>query len=151
MEEQKRENVQFVTAEEIRPLRHKMLRQGKDFSTTKYERDNEKNTFHLAAFVDNKIVSCATFYPEETNKFMSKKSFRLRGMATDSDYFRKGFGARIMRKAIQILTIKGCDLLWCNARLVAVKFYKSIGMIAAGDLFNISDIGPHYYMYKRLK
>ena len=40
-------HIKLVDAEAIRPLRHKMLRQGKNYSTTSYKRDNEKNTFHL--------------------------------------------------------------------------------------------------------
>ena len=40
-------NIKLVEAKDIRPLRHKMLRQGKKFSTTSYNRDNEEHTFHL--------------------------------------------------------------------------------------------------------
>ncbi len=43
-------NIKLVTAEQIRTLRHKMLRQGKDFATTVYDKDNEQDTFHLGAF-----------------------------------------------------------------------------------------------------
>jgi len=42
------------------------------------------------------------------------------------------------------------DLLWCNARLVAIEFYKKVGLKTIGNQFNISDIGPHYVMYKKL-
>ena len=143
-------NIKLVTAEQIRTLRHKMLRQGKDFATTAYDKDNKQDTFHLGAFKEDKIISCATFYPENTRKTKSNKAYRLRGMATVSDYFRKGFGAKIMHQAYKILNSRNCDLLWCNARLVALKFYKSVGMCEIGDIFNISDIGAHYYMYKRL-
>jgi len=41
-------------------------------------------------------------------------------------------------------------MVWCNARLVAVEFYKSIGFKIIGDLFDIQGIGPHYYMYKKI-
>ena len=144
-------HIKLVDAEEIRSLRHKMLRQGKEFSTTSYDRDNEKLTFHLGFTIEEKIVSCATFYPEETNKIPSKNAYRLRGMATDYSYLRKGYGDQIMQEAFQILKSKECDLLWCNARLIAVPFYQSVGFQEIGDLFDISDIGPHYYMYKRIK
>ena len=56
-----------------------------------------------------------------------------------------------MTKAFNILKKRNCDLIWCNARLVAVSFYHAVGMKEIGDLFDISDIGPHYYMYKRIK
>ena len=144
-------HIKLVDVEAILPLRHKMLRQGKTYSTTSYKRDNEGPTFHLGVTVEEKIVSCATFYPEETNKNRDKNAYRLRGMATDSSYLRKGYGRQIMHEAFQILKSKECDLLWCNARLIAVPFYQSLGFQEVGELFDISDIGPHYYMHKRIK
>ena len=41
-------------------------------------------------------------------------------------------------------------MLWCNARLVAVEFYKYNGFKIIGNLFDIAGIGPHYYMYKKI-
>ena len=143
-------HIKLVEAEEIRPLRHKMLRQGHDYSTTAYRRDNEKLTFHLGVTLEEKIVSCATFYPEETNKMGGNNPYRLRGMATDSIYLRNGYGKQIMQEAFQILKLKKCNLLWCNARILAVPFYQSVGLQEIGDLFDIADIGPHYYMYKEI-
>lgn len=151
MQVQTNSHIKLVDAEDIRPLRHKMLRQGKEFSTTSYKRDNEEDTFHLGVFVGNEIVSCATFYPENTDKIHAKNSYRLRGMATHENYSRNGYGMKIMKEAFDILKNRNCDLIWCNARLVAVSFYHSVGMKEIGDLFDISDIGPHYYMYKRIK
>lgn len=147
---QVKSHIQFVSAKEIRPLRHKMLRKGKDFSTTSYKRDNDENTFHLGVFVEKKIVSCTTFYPENTTIVASKNAYRLRGMATDSDCSRKGYGMKMMKEAFAVLKSKNCDVLWCNARLIAVPFYHAVGMKEIGELFDISDIGPHYYMYKKL-
>ena len=64
--------IKEVSAKQIRKLRHITLRQGKPFSTTTYKKDSFLETFHLAAFENNKIVSCATFYPEVTKVFKSK-------------------------------------------------------------------------------
>tara|TARA_B100000945_G_scaffold30599_1_gene21014 strand:+ start:325 stop:759 length:435 start_codon:yes stop_codon:yes gene_type:complete len=142
--------IKEVDAEQIRPLRHKELRQGKPFSTTSYQKDNEKETFHLACYINNKIVSCATFYPEKSDVFQAKKAYRLRGMATDEKYRKKGCGKKIMQEAFKKIKNKKGDLLWCNARLIAVEFYKKLGLSPSGDLFNISDIGPHYLMHRKL-
>ena len=105
----------------------------------------------MGVFLENNIVSCSTFYPEQTDKIPSKNAYRLRGMATDSSYLRKGYGNLIMQEAFQILKSRECDLLWCNARLIAVPFYQSVGFQEVGELFDIPEIGPHYYMYKRIK
>ena len=143
-------NIKLVEAKDIRLLRHKMLRQGKKFSTTSYNRDNEENTFHLAAFLGDEIVSCGTFYPEKTDRIYSKNSYRLRGMATDVNFRRKGFGRELMLASFQKLKLLKADILWCNARLVAISFYKSLGFKIIGEIFDIKDIGPHYYMYKEI-
>ena len=143
-------NIKLVEAKDIRLLRHKMLRQGKKFSTTSYNRDNEENTFHLAAFLGDEIVSCGTFYPEKTDRIYSKNSYRLRGMATDVNFRRKGFGRELMLASFQKLKLLKADILWCNARLVAISFYKSLGFKIIGDIFDIKEIGPHYYMYKEI-
>ena len=139
-----------IDAEKIRPLRHRELRQGQPFSTTSYLLDNDKDTFHMACMLNDKVVTCATFYPEETEKITSDNAYRLRGMATDTKYSRNGFGMEIMSKAFMILKNSDCDLLWCNARLVALSFYQAVGMKEIGNLFDISDIGPHYFMYKKI-
>ena len=142
--------IEYIDSKKIRLLRHKVLRKGKPFSTTSYNRDKDKNTIHLACIEKNRIVTCATFYPEKTNLIDSKNAYRLRGMATDENYRRKGYGKKIMEQSFIELTNKKCDLLWCNARIRALEFYKSIGFKTKGEKFNIGDIGDHYYMYKRL-
>jgi predicted N-acetyltransferase YhbS len=142
--------IKSVDADKIRPLRHSELRKGQDFSTTSYLRDNKESTFHMASILDSKIVTCATFYPEKSKKSNAVKSYRLRGMATDSNFQRKGYARELMRVAFLELKSKGADFLWCNARLGALDFYKSVGFKIKGDLFDIENIGLHYYMYKEI-
>jgi len=139
-----------VDAEKIRYLRHSELRKGQDFSTTSYLNDYEIDTFHMACIVDDKIVTCATFYPEKSIKIKSKNAYRLRGMATDSRFTRKGYASNLIAESFKELKKRDCDMVWCNARLVAVDFYKSVGFKIIGDLFDIEGIGPHYYMYKEI-
>ena len=139
-----------VDAKKIRPLRHSELRKGQDFSTTSYLKDYEESTFHMACIVDDKTVTCATFYPEKSMKIKSDNAYRLRGMATDSNFQRKGYASDLMEEAFKELTKIDCDIVWCNARLVAVDFYKSVGFKITGELFDIVGIGPHYYMHKEL-
>jgi len=143
-------NITKVDAEKVRPLRHSELRKGQDFSTTFYLEDYEADTFHMGCMVDEKIVTCASFYPEESIKIKSNNAYRLRGMATDSNFQRKGYATDLITESFKELKEKESDLLWCNARLGAVDFYKSVGFKITGDLFDIQGIGPHYYMYKEI-
>jgi ribosomal protein S18 acetylase RimI-like enzyme len=143
-------NISKVDAEKVRPLRHSELRKGQDFSTTSYIEDYEAGTFHMACIVDEKIVTCASFYSEKSTKIKSENAYRLRGMATDSNFQRKGYATDLMRESFKELKNRGCDMVWCNARLVAVDFYKSSGFKITGEIFDIAEIGPHYYMYKEI-
>ena len=139
-----------VNAEAIRPLRHSELRKGQDFSTTSYLRDHDHETFHMACFKEEKIVVCATFYPEHTEKSQAENAYRLRGMATEEGKRRKGYGKEIIKKIEKILIKKKQNYIWCKARLEALEFYKKLGFLVIGEKFNIKDIGPHYIMYKKL-
>ena len=141
--------IKKVDAEEVRPLRHSELRKGQDFSTTSYIEDYEVGTFHMACIVDEKIVTCASYYPEKSIKIKSNMAYRLRGMATDSNFQRKGYASDLMQESFKELKQRDCDVVWCNARLGAVDFYKSVGFKITGDLFDIAGIGPHYYMDKK--
>ena len=143
-------NIRKVDAKKVRPLRHSELRKGQDFSTTSYLEDYEVDTFHMACIVDEKIVTCASFYPEKSIKIKSNNAYRLRGMATASNFQRKGYATDLMSESFKELKNRDCDVVWCNARLVAVDFYKYIGFKITGDLFDIAGIGPHYYMYKEI-
>ena len=143
-------NISKVDAKKVRPLRHSELRKGQDFSTTSYLKDYEESTFHMACIVDGKAVTCATFYPEKSTNIKSENAYRLRGMATDSNFQRKGYALDLIAESFKELKKRDCDIVWCNARLVAVDFYKSVGLKIIGDLFDIAGIGPHYYMYKEL-
>ena len=142
--------IKKVNAFDIRKIRHRNLRQGKPFSTTTYKKDNEKKTFHLACIYNNVTISCATFYPENNKFFPNEKSYRLRGMATDTEYRKRGIGKKILLQAFEEIKKKKGTLLWCNARLIAVEFYKKLGLKTIGKEFDISDIGPHYLMYKKM-
>ena len=139
-----------VEADKIRSLRHSELRKGYNFSTTSYLKDYEEETFHLACVIDDMIITCATFYPQSSIKVKAKKAYRLRGMATDFNFKRQGYGTQLIQEAFVLLKEKGSDLLWCNARLVAVSFYEALGFKITGKIFDIKGIGPHYYMYKEI-
>ena len=142
--------IKRVATNMIRTLRHTELRKGQDFSTTSYLRDNEDSTFHFASILGDKVVTCATFYPEKSIELNAENAYRLRGMATDSIFQRKGYARELIIAAFLDLKAKGADLVWCNARIVALDFYKSIGFKIKGDQFDIETIGPHYYMYKEI-
>ena len=141
-------DIKVVAAKDIRPLRNLVLRPNLPIETTYYDLDNDIETFHLASIMDNTIISIGTFYPENDIELQTKNGYRLRGMATHPKFRRKSAATKLMKKSFVLLKEKKCDVLWCNARLVAVKFYKSLGFKITGKIFDIPSIGPHYKMYK---
>ena len=143
-------DIKKVAAKEIRPLRNLVLRPNLPIETTYYDLDDNKDTFHLASIMDNTIISIGTFYPENNVQLQTKNGYRLRGMATHPNYRRKSAATKLMEKSFVLLKEKKCDILWCNARLIAVEFYKSLGFKIVSEIFDIPSIGPHYKMYKSI-
>ena len=115
----------LVKAEEVRPLRHLVLRPGQSVDTTYYELDCHEKTIHLAAILNKQVISIATLYPENDLKLKSKNGYRLRGMATHPKYRRNSAATNLMLESFILLKNKNCDVLWCNARLNAVDFYPN--------------------------
>ncbi|MDO9039283.1 MAG: GNAT family N-acetyltransferase, partial [Lutibacter sp.] len=72
------------------------------------------------------------------------------GMATLNEYQGFGAGKLMLEKAVQILKEKDIDILWCNARIAAVEFYKKQGFQTFGEKFEISYVGEHYVMLKEM-
>ena len=141
-------DVKKVTTKDIRPLRNLVLRPNLPIETTYYDLDDDIETFHLASMMDSTIISIGTFYPENDIELQTKNGYRLRGMATHPKFRRKSAATKLMKESFVLLKEKKCDILWCNARLVAVEFYKSLGFKITGKIFDIPSIGPHYKMYK---
>ena len=142
--------IHIVKATDIRTLRNLVLRPNQPIETTFYDLDDHHKTFHLASKVNDLIISIGTFYPENDLDIQTTNGYRLRGMATHPKYRRNGAAAKLMVKAFQMLEEKNCDTIWCNSRLLAIDFYKSLWFKKIGPKFNISRIGPHYKMFKRL-
>ncbi len=149
-------NIKFITAEETRDLRNKILRPGQPRSSVHYDCDNFKNVFHLGCFKDNKIVAVATFFPETLDTLSFKEKalpsphYRLRGMATDPNYQGKGLGRETLAFAYEHLKSLGVKVLWCNARTSAINYYVKIGFQTMGEEFDIPGIGGHYVAFIKL-
>lgn len=112
--------------------------------------DDAPTTFHLGLFYECKLVTICTFLSEPHAEFNAGNPFRLRGMATDQNYARQGFGQILLQHGVVLLRQQYCDLIWCNARERAFPFYEKMGFRFHGPLFEMDRIGPHKVMYKYL-
>lgn len=125
-----------------------MLRPHGTLADCVFKGDDDELTFHLGAFVDGKLVSVASFYFENHQAFEAKHphQYRLRGMATLPEHQGQGLSSALLKIAFPLIKQNQCTLLWCNAREAAEGFYKKVGFVPTGEIFDLPMIGPHRLM-----
>ncbi|SMO84374.1 GNAT family N-acetyltransferase [Solitalea koreensis] len=144
-------HVKFISTEETYPLRHKILRPELTSGVCYFPKDNEPGTFHLATVYDGQIISVGTFTKSNLPFFSTPSQCHLKGMATSEAHRGLNAGSMLLKFAIDYLKGNNVELLWCNARITAVGFYKKLGFTEIGDTFEVEGIGLHKTMYIELK
>jgi GNAT superfamily N-acetyltransferase len=154
----------YVTAVYVGPvlvdcildLRHRILRAGLPIETARFEGDQGPHTTHYAAFQTNdelkptgRPICCATFM---LGTYEEVPAWQLRGMATEEAYRGCGVGNQLLNTAERELrshpVYAHVRLMWCNARVPAVRFYQRNGWKGVSDVFDIPTAGPHIQMTK---
>ncbi|WP_419173286.1 GNAT family N-acetyltransferase [Halobacteriovorax sp.] len=115
-----------------------------------FEGDTESGTFHLGAFIENNLVSVASFYFNRNSKFNIDNQYQLQGMATLEDFRKQGLSRELLNVAFPIIKQNFCNLVWCNARIEAAPFYQKLGFEISGDEFDVENIGKHILMYREI-
>ncbi len=141
--------IRRISTEEIRPLRHRILRPGQTYEETLYSGDDLDDTVHLGAFDGERLVGIASLYREDRPGGPSG-GWRLRGMATGAEVRGAGYGAGLLSACIEHVTASEGAELWCNARMPAVGFYRRAGLEVVGEEFDVTGIGPHVVMVRTL-
>lgn len=142
--------IKKISTTETLPLRQKVLKPFLRPDECINEGDDLLTTYHFGLFYSGELISIATFLQESHPEFSAGFPYRLRGMATNSQYQGHGFGQKLLRYGVEYLRQKRCDLIWFNARQTAFPFYKKLGFLQHGPLFEMKNIGPHKVMYKPL-
>jgi GNAT superfamily N-acetyltransferase len=112
--------------------------------------DNREDAFHVGVFSEETLISVGSFFQLSSPRLHYSTQYRLRAMATDSDYRRLHAGELLLSFACHELHKRGVPVIWCDARLVAVPFYESNGFSKFSDLYEVPLIGPHHFMWKEL-
>jgi len=140
--------VKRIEAWQTRSLRHTVLWPHiEKVEDCNIDIDQREDGIHLGAFDGERIVSIASFFEMRSDKIEHGKQYRLRAMATDPEYRRTGAGKRIIEEGINQLREREVDVLWCNARKVALNFYLKLGFDVIDEWYDIPLIGPHKFMY----
>ena len=141
-------SIRSAKAEELVDLRHRVLRVGLPREEAIFPGDDLPGSRHFGAFDEESAVCCATFHRSE---YEGELAWRLRGMATDEGFRSQGVGREVLKYAEEaLLADDPIRLLWCNARIAAVRFYQSQGWGIVSELFDIPTAGLHHRMVKRL-
>ncbi|MCB9171245.1 MAG: GNAT family N-acetyltransferase [Flavobacteriales bacterium] len=138
--------IRSIPVERTLELRRKVLRPHQRPEDLVFTHDHDEAAFHLGAFEAGTLVGVASFTPESHAEVAALRPYRLRGMAVRPDRQRQGIGSALMRHARVLLAQAGCDMLWCNARAVALPFYRREGLRILGAPFVIEGIGEHHLM-----
>lgn len=141
--------IRIIDTESTYPLRIEILRKGIALDY-KFVGDEEKNTFHIGAFIEEECVGIASCMKKEHALFKGENVYQLRGMAVKKDIQKTGIGKEIVLKTEEILKERNASMVWCNAREIAVGFYEKLGYKTIGEKFQIPKVGPHYVMFKSL-
>jgi GNAT superfamily N-acetyltransferase len=142
--------VKEINAAQTTSIRSEILRPGQDISNCIYPHDEDKTTFHIAAFEDDVQASIVSFYLEKNPLFTEETQYRFRGMATLEKYRNKGLASAILHYAFNKLRSQNVDLVWCNARTNALVLYQKLNMEICSEEFDIPGIGPHLLLKLKL-
>ncbi len=143
--------VAIIKSKDCIDLRSRILRPNQPVELCHFAEDNFDSTFHLGIFKNERIVSNGTFMQNTNPHFSDNKNvYRLRGMATDTQFQGQGLGRLILEKSEVFLKQKNCEIVWFNARESAFGFYEKCGYKKIGDMFDIAGVGAHKVMFKKL-
>jgi GNAT superfamily N-acetyltransferase len=143
--------IRAVGAEDVRPIRRRVLRAGLPNPNVEFPGDDADDTLHAGAFVDGRLVAVATILrrppPDDPE---ASAAWQVRGMATEPVARRRGLGGDLLERCLDHAARAGGRLVWCNARIRAAPFYERHGFVREGDVFDVVDLGPHVRMHRRV-
>ncbi len=137
-----------IPAKAVIPIRQQVLRIGEPEENCWFEGDLLSSTHHFGLHVDRQLVGIVSVYKNNSNLFTQKNQYQIRGMAVLQHYQKQGFGEQMLAFAEVELKNLQCDLIWFNARKVAVGFYEKLGYCSVGHFFDVGQIGEHIVMFK---
>lgn len=113
--------------------------------------DDLPDVVHVAALEDGSAVGACVLQPAGYPHRAEPGSWQLRGMATADGRRGRGVGALVIGGAVDVVTGRGGQFLWCKARAVAIAFYERNGFVVDTSEYVEPETGlPHRDMYLRL-
>jgi len=108
-------------------MRHKAMYP--DESPEVVELPDDEEGIHFGLFDNNQLISVASWFRR------SETEAQFRKLATLEQFRNLGYGAHLMKYIINFSKMEGIKVLWCNARLDALNFYRRLGFIETETRF----------------
>lgn len=125
-------------------LRMEILRKPLHLTFQTEELDREKDDILIGAFDEVKILGCCLLTK------VDNECIRLRQMAVQNNFQRKGIGVAIMNFAENIARDMGYRKIIMHARKSAIGFYEKLDYKVTGKEFEEISL-PHFIMEKKLR
>lgn len=161
MSEQSAIRVVRITPAQTHALRRDVLRDGDPEAEVVWPRDDDSQTCHFGAVKDGAVVAIGTVYaapiapqawaPRGGSEIPPGQHWQFRGMASAAHARGSGCGAAVLEAIFSHVRSVGAgtpQLVWCNARVIAIGFYEKYGMAIVSDRFDIPTVGPHVVMQR---
>ena len=142
--------IKKITAFETIIVRHPVLRPGRPVESCHFEGDDLTTTSHFGLFFESELVGVISAFKAKNKLFSEENQFQIRGMAVLDKFQKMGFGEALLNYCENEIRLNNGELIWFNAREIAVGFYTKSGYEILGDLFQIPDVGPHYILFKKI-
>lgn len=121
-------------------LRKEVLYKARGISADDY--NEEDNHIQIAGFFAEDLIATCSLVPEGD-------TCRMRYVDIKSDFQGSGIGSKMLKFFEELAKSKGFKSVYCHARDIAVKFYKTNGYATEGEVFVQVTI-PHIKMRKIL-
>ncbi len=104
----------------------------------------DKNSFHLVIYDNEKPVGCCRFFKTEVNG-----KFKLGRLAIRKSHRGKHFGKVIMKEAEHLAKSEGAVIMALSAQRRASGFYEKLGYVKMGEIY-LDEYCEHIHMEKTL-
>ncbi len=132
-----------------RELRRQVLRPHQSIAELVDPGEEDPSTVFFAAHRGDEVVGTAAVYREPCPG-RGDEARRIRAMATAPEVRGQGVGELLLDACVDEARAQGALLVWCNARLAAVGFYRRYGFRAVSEPFSVEGIGPHVRMARTI-
>ena len=105
--------------------------------------DSVPGTFHVGAFSEGDLLSVGSFSIQPHPMMDADLAYRLRAMGTAKSGRGMGAGTAVIERAVSELQRRKADVLWCDARHVALGFYARLGFEISGPSYAVPKRGLH--------